>query len=74
MRRPGPVNFRNGMTLLQAIQAAGDLTAYGTKKRIYVTRGERRWKVDLRSPKGQAFRLQSSDTVVADQRKPFERQ
>jgi protein involved in polysaccharide export with SLBB domain len=72
VRRAGPVKFRNGMTLLQAVQAAGDLDPFGSKRRVFVTRGEKRWVADLRSPKGQSFALQSGDTIVVDRRKPFE--
>jgi protein involved in polysaccharide export with SLBB domain len=39
VRRPGPVLFQPGMTIVQLIQAAGDITIFGTKKRVYVTRG-----------------------------------
>ena len=72
VRRPGGVKFRNGMTLLQAVQGAGDLNPFGSKRRIFVTRGKQRWVVDLRTAKGQAFPVQSGDTIVVDQRKPLE--
>ncbi len=68
VRRPGAVAFRNGMTLLQAVQAAGDLTAFGNKKRVYLTRGKKRWAIDMREQKGQGVLLQADDTIEVDQR------
>ncbi len=62
------------MTLLQAVQAAGDLNPFGSKKRLFVTRGDQRCVIDLRGAKGQSFALQSGDTIVVDRRKPFERE
>lgn len=73
VRRPGPVRYRNAMTLVQAIQAAGDLDTFGSRRRVFVTRGDKNWVVDMRTAKGRAFVVQSGDTVRVDQRKPFEK-
>ena len=72
VKRPGPVPFQPGMTLLQVIQAAGDLTIFGTKKRIYLTRGRERFKLDLRKPEHQAYPVKAGDTVVVDQKGPWD--
>jgi hypothetical protein len=61
------------MTLLQVVQAAGDLTIFGTKKRIYLTRGGERFKLDLRKLEHQAFPMKAGDTVVVDQKGPLDR-
>lgn len=74
VKRPGPVSFRPGMTLLQAIHAAGDLTMFGTKKRIYVTRGTVTKKMDLRKKEYQQFKLKPEDTIVVDPKGAFDRQ
>ena len=74
VRNSGPIAFRPGMTLLQAIQAAGDLDQFGTKKRIFLTRGKQAWKLDLRKKEAQQFKLKAEDTIVVDQKGAFERE
>lgn len=74
VRRAGSIPFRSGMTLLQAIQAAGDMDQFGTKKRIYVTRGKEAWKMDLRKKEVQQFKLKPEDTIVVDQKGTFDRE
>ncbi|MGJ8694766.1 MAG: polysaccharide biosynthesis/export family protein [Verrucomicrobiaceae bacterium] len=74
VKRAGPVPFRSGMTLLQAIQAAGDLDMFGTKKRIFVTRGKKAWKFDLRKKEHQQFKLEAEDTIVVDQKGTFDKE
>jgi polysaccharide export outer membrane protein len=37
--RPGPLSLTPGMTILQAISAAGGPTAYANKKHMYILRG-----------------------------------
>lgn len=74
VKRAGPVAYRLSMTLLQAIQAAGDLTLFGTKKRISLTRGEVAKKLDLRKKEYQQFLLKTEDKIVVDQKGPFDRE
>ncbi|MDC1206497.1 polysaccharide biosynthesis/export family protein [Akkermansiaceae bacterium] len=74
VRNSGPIAFRPGMTLLQAIQAAGDLDQFGTKKRIFLTRGKQAWKLDLRKKEAQQFKLKAEDTIVVDHKGAFERE
>ncbi|MDB4618484.1 polysaccharide biosynthesis/export family protein [Akkermansiaceae bacterium] len=72
VKKSGPVAYRPGMTLLQAIQAAGDLTTFGTKKRIFVTRGKVTKTLDLRNKEHQQFLLKPEDTIVVDQKGAFD--
>jgi polysaccharide export outer membrane protein len=37
--RPGPLSLTPGMTIMQAIDTAGGLTAFANKKHIYILRG-----------------------------------
>jgi protein involved in polysaccharide export with SLBB domain len=71
-KRAGVVAFRPGMTVVQAIQAAGDMTPFGTKKRITVERDGKVIKLDLRQPAARNFKLRVDDTIVVDQRGPFD--
>ena len=72
VKRPGPVPFRPGMTIVQLIQAAGDMTIYGTKKRVYVTRGRKTFELDLRKDAHRHFEMMGDDTVVVDHKGPFD--
>ena len=56
VRTPGPIRYRNAMSLIQAIQAAGDLDPFGRKRRVYVTRGKGNWVVDMRTVEGPRLR------------------
>jgi len=72
VKRSGPMPFRPGLTIVQAIQAAGDMTQWGTKKRIFVERGRQRIVLDLRKGEHRNFKLLADDTVTVDQRGPFD--
>lgn len=66
VERSGPVAYRPGMTLVQAIHAAGGIGTFGSKKRVFVTRGKKRWTIDLRTAEGQRFPLMNGDTIEVD--------
>jgi len=72
VRRPGPVAFRERMTVLQAIQAAGDLDPFGTKKRVYLTRAGKTYLLDIRKTKYQNYPVLPEDTLRVDAKKPFD--
>lgn len=74
VKRAGIVAFRPGMTVVQAIQAAGDMTAFGTKKRIMIERDGKVIKLDLRKTASRNFKLRADDTIVVDQKGPFDRE
>jgi len=56
--RPGPI-----------CRHSSNAGAQGVLKRFFVTRGEKRLVIDLRTRDGQAFRLRAGDTTVVDRRK-----
>ena len=72
VKSPGPVPFRPGMTIVQLIQAAGDMTMFGTKKRVDVTRGKETFRLDLRKSSHRLFEMKVDDTVVVDHKGPFD--
>lgn len=74
VRRPGPLNFRQGMTVLEALQAAGDLTKFGTRKRVVLKRAGKNFVLDLRDPKMENFRLESADVLIVDHKGVFDRE
>ncbi len=77
VRRPGRVQFREGMTLLEAVQQAGDRTAFGSKY-VYLTRKDRRtgklirYKYNIREPKHQALKVYPDDLINVPQKRTFE--
>ncbi len=70
--RPGPVPLTRTMTMLQAISAAGGLTPYANKKKIYILRGEKGNQVKipfnytkaLKEGNQQGVELKPGDTIV----------
>jgi len=56
------------MTLPQAVQAAGDITLFGSGKKVFLTHGKKRWVIDMRSHQGQAVSLEPGDTIGVTQR------
>ena len=45
--KPGEIAFREGMTVSQSIAAAGGITVAGSKRRVFVLRGEEQIRVNL---------------------------
>jgi len=70
--RPGPVPLTRSMTMLQGISAAGGLTPYANKKKIYILRGEKGNQVKipfnytkaLKEGNQQGVELKPGDTIV----------
>jgi len=69
--RPGRVPYRRGMRLVEALQAAGDRTAFGSRN-IEVLRKGKTTQLDLRKPETKNFELLPNDVVTVKQRGPFE--
>lgn len=68
VKRPGPVAFRPGMTLLQAVQAAGGVTEFGSRQRIFLTRRNARIRLDLRKAWHQSYPVEPGDRIEVDQK------
>lgn len=70
--KKGPVNLTSGMTLLDAIGAAGGLTEFANSKKIYILRTENgtrtriptHYKQALKGVPGMNPALQPGDTIV----------
>jgi len=77
VKKPGRVQFREGMTLLEAIQQAGDRTAFGSKN-IYLTRKDKktgklmRYKYSVKDPAHQSLRVYPNDLINVPQKVIFE--
>jgi protein involved in polysaccharide export with SLBB domain len=71
VKRAGQVPYRKGMTLTQAIQAAGDRDDFGGSTVILERAGKAR-KLDYRKQEDRNLPLLPNDTITVQQRKPFE--
>ena len=71
VRRSGAVSFREDMTLLQAVQAAGDRNEFGSRN-IKLVRAGKTIPLDFRKPEHKNFALQPNDSIIVEQKGPFE--
>jgi len=69
VRRPGPVAYQEGMTLYQAVMAAGDATEFGAMNRVELFRSGKRYVYDLKSVESEAklLRVYANDTITVPQ-------
>ncbi len=70
--RNGPVKFNRGMTLFQAIAAAGGPNAFGTMKRVKVLRAGQQRQYDLTELQNMQVPLEPNDTIEVPQKRPWE--
>lgn len=62
-RAPGPRPFRKGLTVFQAIQAAGGATEFGALNRVILWRVGKPQIIDLRTPAGKSVVTIPDDTI-----------
>ena len=72
VKRPGRVQFRDGMTLAEAIQEAGDRSIFASKY-LYLTRKNKegkliRSKLNFKDPKVQSLRMYPNDLITIPQK------
>jgi polysaccharide export outer membrane protein len=68
VRSPGPKPFTPGLTLWQAIQAAGGANEFGAMKRVKVTRQGRMKSYDATKAQFQQIPLEPEDTIEIPQK------
>ncbi|MEO0018776.1 MAG: hypothetical protein RLZZ522_2059 [Verrucomicrobiota bacterium] len=71
VNRPGVIPFRKGLTVVQALQAAGDRNAFGGRN-ITLYRAKKIIRLDYRKPEHKNFELLPDDTLSVEQRGPLE--
>lgn len=62
-KRPGPVKYTRGLTLYNAVQAAGGATEFGSMKRVRVIRGGQLKQYDLTQTKFMNIPVEPNDTI-----------
>lgn len=70
--RNGQVKYNRGMTLYQAIAAAGGPTPFGTMKRVKVLRAGQQRQYDLTELLNMQILLEPNDTIEVPQKRPWE--
>lgn len=68
VRGPGPKPFNKGLTLYQAIAAAGGPTEFGSMKRVKLFRGGRQTVYDLTKAQFMNIPVQPNDTIEVPQK------
>ncbi|MFT4175701.1 MAG: polysaccharide biosynthesis/export family protein [Luteolibacter sp.] len=68
VRRTGQVKYSPGLTLYQAIQAAGGATEFGSMKRIKLIRAGKQLQYDLTKAQFMAVPVQPNDTIEVPQK------
>jgi protein involved in polysaccharide export with SLBB domain len=63
VKKPGPVPFFNGMTLWQAIQAAGEKDQYADLRRVNLFRGGKKQTYNMKDLESREVPLRLNDTV-----------
>ncbi len=68
VRGPGPKPFRKGLTLYQAVQAAGGATEFGSMKRVKLFRNGRQTLYDLTKAQFMNVPVLPNDTIEVPQK------
>jgi polysaccharide export outer membrane protein len=68
VRGPGPKPFRKGLTLYQAVQAAGGATEFGSMKRVKLFRNGRQTLYDLTKAQFMNVPVMPNDTIEVPQK------
>ena len=71
VKSPGQRPYTRGMTLFQAVSAAGGETAFGSIKRVELHRNGKRGVYDLRKPEHMRIKVFPNDTINVPQKGPF---
>ncbi len=68
VKRPGPIQFMRGMTLFQALSAAGGETAFGSIKRVELHRNGKKYVYNLKRSSHMRVRVYPGDTINVPQK------
>ena len=68
VRRPGPVEYNNNLTIYQAIQNAGGPTEFGSMKRVTLFRAGKPKTIDVTDPQFMKIQLYPDDTIDVPQK------
>mgnify|MGYP000527747469 CR=1 FL=1 len=70
--RPGPVPFRQGMSLYEAVMSAGGPTRFGSMKKVTLYRGGKQTRYNLEKDESKTVTLLPGDTIEIGEKGAFE--
>lgn len=68
VRRTGPVNWQQNLTIYQAVQSAGGATEFGSLKRVKLYRNGKMQSYDLTNPQFMRIPMEPNDTIEVPQK------
>lgn len=71
VREPGEVTVVEGMTVEEALKAAGGATEFGARNRVTLHRNGEEITIDLNTNKGKAMKVQAYDVLEIPQKMLF---
>ncbi len=71
VRAPGPRPFEKGLTVFQAVQAAGGSTEFGSMKKVVLLREGKQQIINLETLEGKSVVTQPNDTIEVPARGIF---
>jgi len=71
VKSPGQKPYTRGMTLFQALSAAGGETAFGSIKRVELHRNGKKWTYDMRQAAHMRVKVFPHDTINVPQKTAF---
>lgn len=69
VKSPGPKPYMRGMTLFQAVSAAGGETAFGSIRRVELHRNGKKYTYDLKNTKHMGVKVYPGDSINVPQKK-----
>ncbi len=63
VQKPGPTPFTKGLTVYQAVQAAGGASEFGAMNRVILWRDGKQQKIDLKTAEGKGVVAMPNDTI-----------
>lgn len=68
VKRPGPVQFTEGMTIYEAVAAAGDADPFGAMNRVELLRNGKKHVYNLKTTEHRTLRVYHGDTITVPQK------
>ncbi|MGJ8671725.1 polysaccharide biosynthesis/export family protein [Rubritalea sp.] len=68
VKRPGPVQYNQGMSIYDAVASAGDSTAFGAMNRVQLLRNGKRSLYNLKKDVHRTYKVKPGDTITVPEK------
>lgn len=68
VKRPGPVQFTENMTIYEAVASAGDASTFGAMNRVELMRNGKKYIYNLKTTKHRSLRVYPNDVITVPQK------